>query len=158
MIQSEKSVKTYGTGDLRVTVLHEVDLTIKDGEFVAIVGPSGAGKSTLLYQLSLLDTPTAGEIYLDEHKTSGLNEKEKTALRLGKLGYVFQDYALLPELPALENVMLPMMVAGLSRHEARRKAKAKLIGADAELARGQEMPELMDEDEDAEYEEKDYYR
>lgn len=122
MIRAEKLVKKYGKDELEITVLREIDLTIKDGEFVAIIGPSGAGKSTLLYQLSLLDVPTSGEIYLDEHKTSGLTEKEKTALRLSKLGYVFQDYALLPELSALENVMLPMMVAGFETKQARKKA------------------------------------
>ncbi len=122
MIRAKGLVKKYGKGDLEVTVLKDIDVEIKDGEFVAIIGPSGAGKSTLLYQLSLLDNPTQGEVYLDDHKTSTLSEVDKTALRLNKLGYVFQDYALLPELTALENVMLPMNVAGMSSADSRAKA------------------------------------
>src|SRR3989344_3527875 len=101
MIRAEKLVKSYGEGELRLVVLKHLDIEIKTGEFVAIIGPSGAGKSTLLYQLSLLDEPTGGEVYIDDKPTSKLNELEKTNLRLNKLGYVFQDYALLPELTAL---------------------------------------------------------
>ena len=114
MIRAEKLTKQYGQGELALTVLNNLDLTISDGEFVAIVGPSGAGKSTLMYQLSLLDVPTSGEIYLDGAKASSLNEIEKTSLRLHKLGYVFQDYALLPELNAIENIMLPILMQGIS--------------------------------------------
>src|SRR3989338_10566136 len=110
MIKAEKITRIYGKGELTVTALKETNLYIEDGEFVAIIGPSGAGKSTLLYQLSLLDEPTAGDVYLDGIKTSELNQKEKTALRLGKLGYVFHDYALLPELTAIENLALSMLI------------------------------------------------
>jgi putative ABC transport system ATP-binding protein len=126
MIRTNKLVKTYGTGDLALTVLKSIDLEIKDGEFVAIIGPSGAGKSTLLYQLSLLDVPTSGDIFIDEAAASTLTEDGKTALRLNKLGYVFQDYALLPELTALENVLLPMMVQRLDPAVARKKAEVAL--------------------------------
>ncbi len=126
MIRTNKLVKTYGTGDLALTVLKSIDLEIKDGEFVAIIGPSGAGKSTLLYQLSLLDVPTSGDIFIDEAAASQLSEDGKTALRLNKLGYVFQDYALLPELTALENVLLPMMVQRMDPALARKKAEVAL--------------------------------
>ncbi|MEK7643099.1 MAG: ABC transporter ATP-binding protein [Patescibacteria group bacterium] len=126
MITAKKLVKSYGSGELELTVLKSLDLEIQDGEFVAIIGPSGAGKSTLLYQLSLLDAPTSGEVYVDGVKTSELNEVEKTQLRLRKLGYVFQDYALLPELTAIENVMLPMLMQGLSREVALEKARRAL--------------------------------
>lgn len=126
MIEAKKLVKSFGKGDLEITVLKSLDLTIKDGEFVAIIGPSGAGKSTLLYQLSLLDTPTSGEIYLDGIKTSELNEIEKTSTRLRKLGYVFQDYALLPELKAVENVALPMLMQGMGYTSAHILAKKAL--------------------------------
>ncbi len=126
MIRTNKLVKTYGTGDLALTVLKSIDLEIKDGEFVAIIGPSGAGKSTLLYQLSLLDVPTSGDIFIDEAAASKLSEDGKTALRLNKLGYVFQDYALLPELTALENVLLPMMVQRMDPALARKKAEVAL--------------------------------
>ncbi len=126
MITAKKLVKKYGKGELELTVLRSIDLEINDGEFVAIIGPSGAGKSTLLYQLSLLDSPTAGEVHLGGIVTSALSEVQKTALRLNKLGYVFQDYALLPELSAIENVMLPMLVQNIPGSLARKKATRAL--------------------------------
>lgn len=126
MIKAEKLVKSFGEGELKLTVLKNIDLEIKDGEFTAIIGASGAGKSTLLYQLSLLDEPSGGEVYFDNIKTSKLNQAEKTELRLHKLGYVFQDYALLPELNALENVMLPMLMQGLDYSSAKKKAARAL--------------------------------
>lgn len=126
MIKTKQLVKTYGTGDLALTVLKHLDLEIKTGEFVAIIGPSGAGKSTLLYQLSLLDVPTGGEVFIDETAISKLNDVEKTAFRLNKLGYVFQDYALLPELTSLENVLLPMMVQRMDPVLALAKAEKAL--------------------------------
>lgn len=148
MIRTKQLVKTYGVGELALTVLKHLDLEIKTGEFVAIIGPSGAGKSTLLYQLSLLDVPTGGEIYIDNKETSTLNEEQKTALRLNKLGYVFQDYALLPELTALENVLLPMMVQRIDEKEALTKAEKalakvslsdKLKSKPAQLSGGQQQ-------------------
>lgn len=148
MIKTEKLVKTYGTGELELMVLKHLDVEIKSGEFVAIIGPSGAGKSTLLYQMSLLDSPTAGEVYLDGVKTSTLTETQKTLLRLNKLGYVFQDYALLPELTAAENVILSMLVQGLSHEHAHKKAelalervglKDKLKSRPSQLSGGQQQ-------------------
>jgi putative ABC transport system ATP-binding protein len=127
MIRAENLVKSFGKDELELVVLKHLNLEIKDGEFTAIIGPSGAGKSTLLYQLSLLDEPTSGEVYFDGKKTSGLNQTEKTEIRLNQLGYVFQDYALLPELTALENVMLPMLMQGLSYAQARVKAVKALV-------------------------------
>lgn len=126
MIKCEQLVKTYGSGELEFVVLKKIDLTINDGELVAIVGPSGAGKSTLLYQLSLLDEPTSGEVYLDDIPTSSLTQSEKTRIRLENLGYVFQDYALLPELSAIENVALPMIMQGFSRGVAWKRAREAL--------------------------------
>lgn len=127
MIRAENLVKSFGKDELELVVLKHLNLEIKDGEFTAIIGPSGAGKSTLLYQLSLLDEPTSGEVYFDGKKTSDLNQTEKTEIRLNQLGYVFQDYALLPELTALENVMLPMLMQGLSYAQARVKAVKALV-------------------------------
>ena len=118
MIKAEGIIKKYGSGELELTVLKNLDVDIASGEFVAIIGPSGAGKSTLMYQLSLLDEPTAGEVYIDGVKTSELNVAEKTEFRLRELGYVFQDYALLPELNALENVALPMIMQGMNKNQA----------------------------------------
>lgn len=127
MIEAKNIVKKYGTGELELTVLKNLTLSIKDGEFVAVIGSSGAGKSTLLYQLSLLDEPTSGEIYLDGVNTSTLSQKEKTFLRLRKLGYVFQDYALLPELSSIDNVVLPILMQGVPKQEALKKAEAALV-------------------------------
>jgi putative ABC transport system ATP-binding protein len=126
MIRSKDLVKKYGKGELELTVLKAINIEIKSDEFMAIIGPSGAGKSTLLYQLSLLDVPTSGEVFFDGKPTSVLNETEKTAIRLNELGYVFQDYALLPELRAVENVALPMLMHGMSKEVALKKAELAL--------------------------------
>lgn len=122
MISSQKLVKRYKSGDSDLTVLKEIDIEFKNGEFAAIIGPSGAGKSTLLYHLSLLDSPTSGEIFFDGVSTTSLSETRKTALRLEKMGFVFQDYALLPELTAIENVGLPILMQGASKRQAEAQA------------------------------------
>jgi putative ABC transport system ATP-binding protein len=113
--------KTFA-GEVPVEALKDVDLVIKEGEFVGIMGPSGSGKSTLLHMLALLDEPTAGKIMVDGTDTATLSSMQKTSFRLHKLGYVFQEYALLPELNALENVCLPLMMLGASAGEYRRAA------------------------------------
>lgn len=136
MIRVEHLIKEYGTGELRQQVLRDLSFSIDSGEFVSIIGPSGAGKSTLLYQISLLDEPTSGNIYLDNRLTNNLNINEKTKLRLMELGYVFQDYALLPELTAVENIALPLLMQGLSKKAATRKALEALKRVD--------MPEKAD--------------
>jgi putative ABC transport system ATP-binding protein len=138
MIQTKNLFKKYGVGELELTVLKNINLEIETGEFVAIVGPSGAGKSTLLYQISLLDIPSSGTIIIDNIDTSTQTETEKTSLRLHKLGYVFQDYALLPELTALENVALPMIMQGLSKKEAYEKAQKAL----ARVGLAEKLPNL----------------
>ena len=102
--------------------LKDVDLQIGEGEFVGIMGPSGSGKSTLLHMLALLDDPTAGKIMVDGIDVLALSSMQKTSFRLNKLGYVFQEYALLPELNALENVCLPLMMLGAPAREYRRAA------------------------------------
>jgi len=126
MIETKQLERRYGKGELEVVALKSLDLEIKDGEFVAVVGPSGAGKSTLLYQMSLLDVPTSGEVMINNVKVSGLSESEKASFRLHTFGYVFQDYALLPELTTLDNVMLPMLMQGMSHEEAVKKSMAAL--------------------------------
>ena len=126
MIQAKGLEKKYGQGELQVVALKSLNIEIKDREFVAVVGPSGAGKSTLLYQLSLLDRPTAGEVIVNGHNTSELNEAEKTQIRLRDFGYVFQDYALLPELSTIDNVALPMIMQGMGLGSARRQALQSL--------------------------------
>lgn len=111
--------KSFGTGDLITHVLRGIDITIMEGEFVAIMGKSGAGKSTLMYQLSVLDEPTTGTISVAGIETTTLSEKEQTDFRLHTLGYVFQDYALVPDLSAEENVLLPLMMRGIRKDDAR---------------------------------------
>jgi putative ABC transport system ATP-binding protein len=107
--------RTFGKeGGVVTHVLKGVDLTVSKGEFVAIMGKSGAGKSTLLYQLSLLDVPTAGTLHIDTTDALALSESEKTTFRLNTLGFIFQDYALIPDLTARENVMLPLLMRGNS--------------------------------------------
>lgn len=126
MIETKNLVKKYGQGELELMVLKHLNVRIDDGEFIAIIGPSGAGKSTLLYQLSLLDEPSDGEVYFNTIATSSLNQRKKTELRLHQMGYVFQDYALLPELTALENTALPIIMQGSSKATAYKKAQEAL--------------------------------
>ena len=113
--------KTFA-GEVPVEALKDIDLVIEEGEFVGIMGPSGSGKSTLLHMLALLDDPTAGKITVDGIDTLALSSIQKTSFRLNKLGYVFQEYALLPELNALENVYLPLMMLGASARDYTRAA------------------------------------
>ncbi len=115
--------KEYHDGKITTKVLKGINMEVTQGEFVAMMGKSGAGKSTLLYQLGLLDSPTGGEIWLEGEKVSHMTEKEKQKFRLNELGYVFQDYALLPELSALENVALPLLMRGVQKEIAYDNAK-----------------------------------
>jgi putative ABC transport system ATP-binding protein len=122
IIQAQRIVRTFGTGDLVTRVLKGIDMDVSAGEFVAIMGKSGAGKSTLMYQLSVLDRPTEGTLIIDGTDVLGLSESEQTRFRLNTLGYVFQDYALVPDLSSRENVMVPLLMRGMSWGEARGKA------------------------------------
>ncbi len=126
IIKAQGIRKSFTDGLTVTEVLKGIDLEVTEGEFVAIMGRSGAGKSTLLYQLSLLDSPTSGSISLDGHTVDNLSNTEKTKFRLHTLGYVFQDYSLLPELTAEENIMVPLLMQGLSRDTARKRAQEVL--------------------------------
>jgi len=127
IINVKKLVKSFKSGDSELVVLKGLDLSVPKGQFLAITGRSGSGKSTLLYQLGLLDNPNSGEILIDGIDISKLDNEAKTRFRLNKLGYVFQDYALIPELTALENVLLPLLMQGETMIEAEKKAKESLI-------------------------------
>lgn len=127
VIEIKKLKKTFTDGEVPTHVLKGLDLEIKEGEFVAIMGMSGAGKSTLMYQMSLLDEPTSGEIKIFDIDTETLTSSDKTKFRLEKLGYVFQDYALLPDLNAIENVALPLLMQGFSKEDAYDKSHKALI-------------------------------
>ncbi|MFA5841235.1 MAG: ABC transporter ATP-binding protein [Candidatus Paceibacterota bacterium] len=135
MIEIKNLKKSFKDGESTTEVLKGIDFTAKTGEFIAIMGRSGAGKSTLLYQMSLLDEPTSGEIFIDGKNMVPLSIDEKTAFRLSELGYVFQDYALLPELTALENVVLPLLMQNFSEKIAYEKAieHLTLVGLEKRL-------------------------
>lgn len=118
MITVKNITKTFKNGDVETHVLKGIDVQINSGEFVAIMGKSGAGKSTLMYQMSLLDHPTTGEIIVDGHNVTNLTHDQRTQFRLDNLGYIFQDYALVPELTALENIMVPLLMQGKTDEQA----------------------------------------
>jgi putative ABC transport system ATP-binding protein len=124
--------RKFGTGPLEAHILKGIDVTVKEGEFVAIMGKSGAGKSTLMYQLSVLDEPTEGTIIVNGIDVVPLNEHESTTFRLNTLGYVFQNYALVPDLSAEENVMLPLLMRGYVWAEAKAMARAAIDGVGLE--------------------------
>lgn len=104
--------KAYSMGDNQVGVLTGASLAVHAGELVALVAPSGAGKSTLLHIAGLLETPDQGELYIDGQTTHNLSERDRTTLRRTSIGFVYQFHHLLPEFTALENVVMPMMIAG----------------------------------------------
>ena len=135
IIEAHKLVRSFKDGDNITKVLKGVDIAVTEGEFVAIMGRSGAGKSTTMYQLSLLDEPTSGSIRLMGQNTESMDNTERTRFRLYNLGYVFQDYSLIPELTAVENVMLPLMMQGKSDDEAQALAASALaqVGMDHRL-------------------------
>jgi len=126
MISVKNLLKTYKTKDIETPVLRGIDLEVKAGEFIGIMGKSGAGKSTLMYQVSMLDNPTGGEIILDGINIESLSMEERTQMRLFELGYVFQDYALIPELSARENAMIPLLMQGKTFIEAGKIAEEVL--------------------------------
>ena len=119
-------VKRYGRGETLVDVLTGVDLAILPGQSVALIAPSGAGKSTLLHVAGLLESPDAGEVKVAGAPTSAMSDAERTALRRSEIGFVYQFHHLLPEFTALENIVLPQMIAGLARAEAAKRAKELL--------------------------------
>jgi len=126
MIKATNIIKSFHDGEREQIVLRGISFEVADGEFVAVMGRSGAGKSTLLYQLSLLDHPTSGTIMLDNTETSTLTHEERTRFRLERLGYVFQDYAVMPDLTAAENVAVTVMMRGESKSSALGKAALAL--------------------------------
>src|SRR5271168_4931761 len=118
--------RSYDSGERRLDVLRGVDLDVNAGEVVGLVGPSGSGKSSLLHAAGLLEHPTAGTIVIDGADCSTLSDRARTRIRLGEIGFVYQFHHLLPELSALDNVALPLMIAGKSRREAEARARTLL--------------------------------
>jgi len=126
LIRVKGLIKTFVDGSKETRVLKGIDFEVEQGEYIAIMGRSGAGKSTFMYQISLLDEPTSGEIWLFGEDVHNMSANEATSFRLNELGYVFQDYALLPDLTAEENVALPLMMKGESKREAFNEARIAL--------------------------------
>lgn len=126
MIKVKNLKRVFTMGKVEVHALKGISFEVKKGEFLGLMGPSGSGKSTLLHQLGLLDDPTGGEVSIDNKDILNLSEKEKTLFRLNHLGYVFQEYAILPELTAVENVYLPAMMRG-ERNEKYLKSSIDIL-------------------------------
>jgi lipoprotein-releasing system ATP-binding protein len=125
IIELKNLTKIYNNG-MEFRALDDADLIINKGEFVAIVGPSGSGKSTLMHLIGLLDTPSLGTLLIDGKYVTKMSDKERSAMRNRMLGFVFQYHHLLPDFTALENVIMPLLIAGKSRKEAQEIAEKLL--------------------------------
>ena len=121
MIKMEKINKTYGTGSSRVEAIKEIDLEIKENEFVGLIGPSGSGKSTLMNIIGCLDMPTSGDYFFEGEKVQGFSSNQLAEIRNRKIGFVFQNFNLLPYATTFENVELPMIFKGASARARRAK-------------------------------------
>jgi putative ABC transport system ATP-binding protein len=126
IVRLENINKYYGMGDIQVQALNHVNLTIHAGEYCSIMGASGSGKSTCMNIIGCLDRPTAGNYYLDGCNVAEISENELAKIRNAKLGFVFQQFHLLPQLTALDNVILPMVYAGIPSNERKERAKEAL--------------------------------
>ncbi len=118
--------RTYGQGETSLSILKDANFELRSGEIVALVAPSGTGKSTLLHLAGLLEHPDAGEVFINGKPCGTLSDEERTSIRRSDIGFVYQFHHLLPEFSALENIMMPQMIAGLAPKEAHVRAKALL--------------------------------
>jgi putative ABC transport system ATP-binding protein len=134
--------KTFEKKGSRINAVSVPELTIEKGDFIALQGPSGSGKTTLLNILGLLDRPTSGKVMVEEVDVSNMAKKELSRMRAGKIGFVFQDFNLIPIFSALENVELPMMTTGVPRAERKQKALG-LLETVGLSARGQHRPDEL---------------
>lgn len=143
MIKIENLTKVFRTTEVETLALNDVSLEVKENEFVAIMGPSGCGKSTLLNIMGLLDQPTAGSYYLDGMEVGRLREKDRTEVRKGKIGFVFQSFNLIDELNVFENVELPLTYLKIPAAERRRRVNEILsrmnISYPQQLSGGQQQ-------------------
>jgi putative ABC transport system ATP-binding protein len=126
MLEIKNLTKIFKSGEEKIIAVNNLTFSVPEGQFLTITGRSGSGKSTLLYQLGLLDMPTSGEVLIDGANAVLISEKQRTIFRLNDLGYIFQDYAILPSLTALENTMLPLLMQGYSTVKAETKARKAL--------------------------------
>ncbi len=123
MIRIEQLSKVFRTELIETTALHSINMQVNKGEFVAIMGPSGCGKSTLLNILGLLDSPNGGKYYFDSTEVTGLSEKQRTLLRKGNIGFVFQSFNLIDDLDVYENVELPLIALNYQRSKRKKKVE-----------------------------------
>lgn len=126
ILQLKNVSKTYFLEGVEIHALDNVSLDVKEGELLAIVGPSGSGKSTLMHIIGLLDTPTSGQVFLEEKDITKMSETTLSKLRNEHIGFVFQQFNLLPRLSAMENVELPMIYRGIGSEERHKRAKEML--------------------------------
>ena len=126
LLKTENLQRVYQQGGESLNVLHNADIEIRSGEIVALVGPSGSGKSTLLQMAGLLDKPTSGRVMIAGQDATGGDDETRTALRRKFIGFVYQFHYLLPEFSALENVVIPQMIAGKKKSEAEEVARGLL--------------------------------
>lgn len=126
MIKTVELQKIFRTEEVETWALNNVSLDVKEGEFVAVMGPSGCGKSTLLNILGLLDNPTSGEYYLNGIEVGKYSESERTNLRKGVIGFVFQSFNLIEELSVFENIELPLLYMGVSKTERKKRVEAAM--------------------------------
>jgi lipoprotein-releasing system ATP-binding protein len=127
VLRLEKVSRRFKEGEGQLEVFTDISMELKAGEIVALVGPSGAGKSSLLHIAGLLEAPSSGEIYINGAAASRLPDSERTRIRRDTIGFVYQAHHLLPEFDALENVVMPQMIAGVSRKDAAKEA-ARILG------------------------------
>jgi len=127
ILMMNQITKVYYLGDQEQTVLKQIDLTVNKGDFVAVLGPSGSGKSTLMNIIGCLDSPSSGNYVLSNQQVNELDEKRLSAIRNKEIGFVFQQFQLLPRLNALQNVELPLVYAGITEKERKKKAKEMLF-------------------------------
>lgn len=127
MIKLNNIDKTYDLGKIKVPVLKKINLEVADGDYIAIMGPSGSGKTTLMNILGCLDTPTAGDYFLENENISKFQDNQMAIIRSEKIGFVFQQFNLLPKMSAIENVALPLLYQGVKKKERLERAKQALI-------------------------------
>ncbi len=130
LIKLEDISKTYKLGKVDLTVLKGINLEISPGSFITIMGPSGSGKSTLMYMIGCLDVPSKGKVFLDGKDVSKFSENQLAAVRGKKIGFVFQQFNLLPNLNAVENVAIPMVFQGKTESERKERAEKLLVSLD----------------------------
>ena len=126
MVRTKDLKKIYTTEEVETTALENVNFEVNEGEFVAVMGPSGCGKSTLLNLIGLLDNPTDGELYLLDQEVSKYSERQRTNLRKGNIGFVFQSFNLIDELTVCENIELPLLYQGVSGSERKKRVNEVL--------------------------------